>query len=241
MTVSAAAAGQSPAARLRRGATALKIALGDRQFEQLLDYLALLHKWNRAYNLSSVRDAGAMVSRHLLDSLTVAPLLEDLGSDLKRIVDVGSGGGLPGVPLAIAFPHRHFTLLDSNGKKTRFLFQVKLALGLDNVTIENRRVEHYRPCRRFDGVISRAFASLDDMTRNCAHLLDDGGRFWAMKGLYPRDELSVVEKHYKVEGCHQLRVPESEAERHLLILAPFNGRLNGAGLPGTGQRAENEG
>ncbi|TQV82752.1 16S rRNA (guanine(527)-N(7))-methyltransferase RsmG [Exilibacterium tricleocarpae] len=191
------------------------------QVQQLLAYLALLGKWNRTYNLSAVRDVDDMLARHLLDSLSVAPLLRD-AAGLERIVDVGSGGGLPGIPLAIAFPRKHITLVDSNGKKTRFLFQVKLALGLDNVGVEHCRVEDLQPSPGFDCVVSRAFASLADMTGGCEHLLAPNGRFWAMKGLYPTDELSVLAKHYKVEACHRLQVPGNEGERHLLILAPIS-------------------
>jgi 16S rRNA (guanine527-N7)-methyltransferase len=156
-----------------------------------------------------------MVVRHLLDSLTVVPHVAAAGG---RIIDVGTGGGLPGVVLAIMFPAKHFTLLDSNGKKTRFLFQVKTALKLDNMQVENCRVEQHQPALPYDAVISRAFASLRDMTGGCAHLLAEGGCFLAMKGHYPEDELSALAKRYKVQSSHPLRVPGDDGERHLLVL-----------------------
>lgn len=203
---------------LQRGCDQLKlaeqgVALSDQQFELLVDYIQLFDKWNKAYNLSAVRDVVQMVGRHLLDSLAVAPLVEG-----QRLIDVGTGGGLPGIPLAITFPERQFTLLDSNGKKTRFLFQVKTQLQLNNVEVVNARVEAFQPDVLFDGVVSRAFASLKDMTDGCHHLVSEQGRFWALKGLYPTDELSELEKHYKVSDSFSLDIPGEEGQRHLLVL-----------------------
>jgi 16S rRNA (guanine527-N7)-methyltransferase len=180
---------------------------------QMLAYIELFHKWNQAYNLSAIRDIESQVDRHLLDSLSVAPYI-----DAEQLIDVGTGGGLPGIPLAILYPHKRFTLLDSNGKKARFLFQVKTQLRLDNVQIQNCRVEAFRPQQRFDAVISRAFASLKDMTDGCRHLLSDNGVFYAMKGIYPTDELSALEKNYKVSQSYPLQIPREEGERHLLVL-----------------------
>jgi 16S rRNA (guanine527-N7)-methyltransferase len=145
----------------------------------------------------------------------------------ESFIDVGTGGGLPGIPLAIRFPQKHFTLLDSAGKKTRFLFQVKQELGLDNVSVENRRVEQFTPNPKFDGVISRAFASLPDMVESCAHLLNEGGRFWAMKGQIPVDELREIEASYILEHCHSLQVPGVEAQRCLLVMKPITAQSNG--------------
>lgn len=199
------------------GAAQLGVSLSEIQVDKLLEYLALLAKWNKTYNLSAIRDSVQMVGRHLLDSLSVVPCVQACAGE--RIIDVGTGGGLPGIVLAIVFPERHLTLLDSNGKKTRFLFQVKTQLQLDNVQIENRRVEEYQPDLRYSAVISRAFASLQDMTDGCEHLLTDGGLFLAMKGVYPTDELSGLEKRYKVSDSHQLQVPGEEGERHLLVLS----------------------
>ena len=200
------------------GIQQLGLDLKLQQVDQLMAYLKLFDKWNHAFNLSAIREPAAMVKLHLLDSLSIAGVLEG-----TRFVDVGTGGGLPGIPLAIKFPQKSFTLLDSAGKKTRFLFQVKQELGLQNVTVENRRVEQFRPEQGFDGVISRAFASLPDMIKSCAHLLNESGRFWAMKGQIPVAELKEIEKRYTVEHCHSLQVPGVEAQRCLLVIKPGKG------------------
>ncbi len=202
---------------LLQGAIELGVNVSDIQVELLLSYLALLAKWNKTYNLSAIRDTEQMVGRHLLDSLSVVPCVQACAG--MRVIDVGTGGGLPGIVLAVMFPDRHFTLLDSNGKKTRFLFQVETQLKLDNVQIENCRVEEHQPTRFYSAVISRAFASLKDMTDGCTHLLEDNGLFLAMKGVYPTDELSELEKRYKVSASHQLRVPGEEGERHIVVLS----------------------
>lgn len=203
--------------QLTAGLQQLGLDLSATQVALLLQYLALFEKWNRAYNLSAIRKPAEMVRLHLLDSLTVAPYL--LGA---RILDVGTGAGLPGIPLAIAFPEKHFTLLDSAGKKTRFLFQVKQQLALANVDIENRRVEGHKPESLYDGIISRAFASLQDMTANCQHLLAENGRFWAMKGVVPNEEMNDIGTDYLVEHCHLLKIPEVDAQRCLLVLQRRN-------------------
>lgn len=199
---------------LSDGLARLDLSLEPAQQQALLNYLALFAQWNKAYNLSAIRDPEAMLRLHLLDSLSIAPHLTG-----QRFIDVGTGGGLPGVPLAICFPQRHFTLLDSAGKKTRFLFHVKQQLGLQNLQIENCRVEAHRPAVLYEGVISRAFASLADMTQCCAHLLTPGGHFWAMKGVYPAAELSQIQKHYIVQRSIPLQVPGVDAERCLLVLS----------------------
>lgn len=204
------------------GAQQLGLDLKTHQIDQLLAYLSLFEKWNQAFNLSAIREPAAMVKLHLLDSLSIAPVLVG-----ESFIDVGTGGGLPGIPLAIRFPQKHFTLLDSAGKKTRFLFQVKQELGLDNVSVENRRVEQFTPNPKFDGVISRAFASLPDMVESCAHLLNEGGRFWAMKGQIPVDELREIEASYILEHCHSLQVPGVEAQRCLLVMKPITAQSNG--------------
>lgn len=200
--------------QLERGLAQIGVNATVQQQQLLVEYLLLFEKWNKTYNLSAVRDRQAMVSRHLLDSLVVLPYLHG-----KRFIDVGTGGGLPGIPLAIMKPECDFTLLDSNGKKTRFLFQVKTSLTLANVHVENKRVEAYHPHPLFDGVISRAFASLHDMVSGCAQMLAPAGRFWALKGIYPESELSELPKHYTVETCHQLTVPGCDGERHLLEIS----------------------
>lgn len=210
--------------KLNRGIEQLQLDVSESKRELLLDYIQMFDKWNKAYNLSAVRDINEMISRHLLDSLAVISHVKEYfdSTDADRFIDVGTGGGLPGIPLAIMFPEKLFTLLDSNGKKTRFLFQVKTELKLTNVTVENRRVESFEPEQLFDGVISRAFASIKDMTDGCAHFLKPGGYFWAMKGLYPTDELAEVEKNYTVADSHRLQVPGSDGERHLLLLQPLS-------------------
>ncbi len=203
------------AAELSEGAKALGIELEAEQQRLLLAYLALLIKWNKAYNLTAVRDPDEMVSRHLLDSLSVVPHVAEGGT---RWLDVGSGGGMPGVPLAIMFPDRDFTLLDSNGKKTRFLTQVKLELGLRNLQVVHDRVEHYRPAQAFDGITSRAFSALADFTGWTRHLGGGETRWLAMKGVHPDDELQALPDDFRLERCHVLQVPGCQGQRHLLIL-----------------------
>lgn len=195
----------------------LDFDVSSQQIEALLDYLALFIKWNKAYNLSAIRDTDEMLSKHLLDSLVIAPHLRD-DPKAQRLIDVGTGGGLPGIPMAICFPDRDFTLLDSAGKKMRFLYQVKLSLKLDNVSLENRRVETFKPSPLFDGVLSRAFASITDMTHWCDHLLHEDGRFWAMKGVFPDQELRELAKSYIVEHHYDLDVPSLTGERCLVVL-----------------------
>ncbi len=210
--------------QLIRGATEMSVALTGEQTEKLLAYIREFEKWNKAYNLSAVRDVQQMVARHLLDSLSVVPWLTSQKIDvqkkfpLTRMIDVGTGGGLPGIPLAIMFPEKQFTLLDSNGKKTRFLFHVKTLLGLTNVTVENRRVEEFAPAEKFEGVISRAFASLQDMTEGCASLIKPDGIFLAMKGLFPEDELAPISDKIELLETIKLVVAETDGERHLLIM-----------------------
>jgi 16S rRNA (guanine527-N7)-methyltransferase len=200
--------------KLQQGAERLGLTLSAHQLQSLMLYLGLLVKWNKAYNLTAIRDPDAMIALHLLDSLAVS---QHLG-DAQRILDVGTGPGLPGIVLAIMHPQRDFTLLDSNGKKTRFLFQAKTALKLDNVIIVNNRVEAYRPSAPFDMITSRAFASLLDMVQWCRHLLAPAGCFLAMKGQYPEDELQALPSGVRLESSLALEVPSVEGQRHLLRL-----------------------
>jgi 16S rRNA (guanine527-N7)-methyltransferase len=191
----------------------LGIDLDEQKRNLLLAYVELLSKWNRAYNLTAVRDPARMISRHLLDSLAIAQHLPG-----QRLLDVGTGAGLPGIPLAILFPEREFHLLDSNGKKTRFLFQVKTALGLDNITIHRQRVESFSPDALFDVILSRAFASLQDMASACRHLLARGGCFLAMKGSFPDGELEAVAALCRVQSVSSIVVPGLGEQRHLIAL-----------------------
>jgi len=201
------------ASQLQLGLAQLNIDATPAQIKAWLEYIALLAKWNRAYNLTAVTDPLQMVSRHVLDSLSIAPHLQG-----KSFIDVGTGAGLPGIPLAILFPQRHFTLLDAAGKRTRFLTHVKAALKLDNINIVNSRVEAYQPAQKFDGVLSRAFASLNDMLEGCAHLCTHSGRFYAMKGQLPADEITALPTQFLVEQQQPLTVPFEPAARHLIIL-----------------------
>ena len=202
--------------QIARGAAAMQIALSEEQLNALLSYLELLNKWNQAYNLTAIREPERMVNLHMLDSLAVHPFVQEA----SNIIDVGTGPGLPGIVLAIMNPHKSFTLLDSNGKKTRFLFQARTALNLSNVTIVNDRVEAYHPQKPFDMIVSRAFASLADMTGWCHHLRAENGCFLAMKGQYPVDEIKAIEDEYQVVASDAIDVPGVDGERHLLRLMP---------------------
>lgn len=198
---------------LTLGARELGVELSESQHTQLLAYLALLIKWNKAYNLTAVRNPDEMVSRHLLDSLSVVRFIEG-----DRQLDVGSGGGMPGIPLAVLFPDMKFTVLDSNGKKTRFLTQVKLELGLANLEVIHSRAEAFRPALPFNGIISRAFSSLEDFTQWTRHMGDGETRWLAMKGLHPADELVALPADFSLESAQALAVPGCQGQRHLLIL-----------------------
>ena len=183
---------------------------------KLLNFLGLLEKWNRTYNLTAVRDPEQMVPRHLLDSLTVLPYLQG-----PRVLDIGTGAGLPGIPLALARPDLEFTLLDSNAKKTRFATQALHELGLKNVVVVQERVEKFHPEKKFDTLIARAFASIPDMLAASRHLCTPRGRFLVMKGVFPQEELAAVTDGYRAE-VKALHIPGLDAARHVVILAPTN-------------------
>lgn len=191
------------------------ISLTDHQKNQLVAYVDMLSKWNKAYNLTSVRDPNEMLIRHILDSIVVAPHLRG-----ERFIDVGTGPGLPGIPLSIVRPECHFTLLDSLGKRVRFLRQVQHELKLENIEPVQSRVEAFPSEPPFDGVISRAFASLNDMVSWCKHLPAQDGRFYALKGLVPDDEIAQLPEGYSVESIAKLQVPQLEGERHLVVIKP---------------------
>ncbi|MGB2130819.1 MAG: 16S rRNA (guanine(527)-N(7))-methyltransferase RsmG [Marinobacterium sp.] len=198
--------------RLLQGIKPLQIELTDGQIDKLLAYHALLVKWNQAYNLTAVRDPMAMIDRHLIDSLSILPWIGQ-----GRLLDVGSGPGLPGIPLAICRPDLDVTTLDSNGKKTRFQVQVKAELGLTNLNVINGRVEAV-DAPGFDMVVSRAFASLADMLHWSGHLAAPEGVFLAMKGLYPEAEIEQIPAGFVLRDSHRLELPVTDGERHLLVL-----------------------
>lgn len=197
---------------LELGIKTLGLSCTSQQIEQLLAYLEMLQRWNKAYNLTAIREPIQMVRLHLLDSLAIHPYVQGV----KHIIDVGTGPGLPGIPLAILNPDINFTLLDSNGKKTRFLFQAINDLSLANAKEINHRVEKYQPEQSFDIVLSRAFSSISDMLTQCDHLVSDSGCFLAMKGKKPDSELSQITKDYKVVDLSQINVPQVDSERHLI-------------------------
>ncbi|QQZ28443.1 16S rRNA (guanine(527)-N(7))-methyltransferase RsmG [Thiothrix subterranea] len=174
-------------------------------------YLQLLQRWNKVFNLTAVRDPAEMQSLHIADSISVAPFLRG-----KSCLDVGSGAGLPGIPLAILQPDRQFTLLDTNGKKTRFIQQAVLELGLPNVKVVQTRVESWQPAAPFEAIISRAFASLHDFVTFTGKHVAENGILYAMKGRYPDSELAELPAGWRVTAQHPLHVPGLDAERHLL-------------------------
>ncbi|SUW66078.1 Ribosomal RNA small subunit methyltransferase G [Buttiauxella agrestis] len=201
--------------KLNRLLDSAGITLPENQKLQLVGYVELLHKWNKAYNLTSVRHPDEMLVRHILDSIVVEPHLQG-----SRFIDVGTGPGLPGIPLAIVRPDSHFTLLDSLGKRVRFLRQVQHELHLENITPVQSRVEEFPAEPPFDGVISRAFASMTDMVTWCKHLPAENGRFYALKGLRPDDEIAALPAEFSVEEVIRLQVPELDGERHLVMIKP---------------------
>lgn len=198
------------------GIDRLGLVIADAQQQQLLDYLTLLLRWNKAFNLTSIRELDEGISRHLLDSLAILPYVGG-----PRLIDIGSGGGLPGIPLAICRPDLAVTCLDSNSKKTRFLVQAKGELGLSNLNVVHCRAEQYQPEQRYHQVVSRAFAQLGNIMGWSAHLLADGGEFLAMKGGIESQELAGIPDGYSLVAQYGLMVPGLEQEqRHLLVIRP---------------------
>ena len=196
----------------------LGLELSTGQISLLWSYFCLFNKWNKAYNLSAIRRDDEVIGKHLFDSLSVARFFSD--PKIQRVADIGTGGGLPGIPLSIVYPDRHFHLIDSAGKKVRFLFQVVQELGLANVQLSHSRVEEASYTEAYDVVISRAFATIAKFAQLAAPLIGDRGQLWAMKGVFPSQELSEIEKHYIVKAHHQLDVPDVEGERCLIQLLP---------------------
>ncbi|QBB72265.1 16S rRNA (guanine(527)-N(7))-methyltransferase RsmG [Pseudolysobacter antarcticus] len=193
------------------GLAALRLSPKSETIDQLLEYVALLARWNATYNLTSVRDPRDMLVRHILDSLAIAPYLRG-----ANLADVGSGPGLPGIPLALLFPEREFVLIDANGKMARFMREAVRALGLSKVRIEQQRVEAVQGS--FDCVTARAFASLADMLALGGQLLAADGIWLALKGRYPEDEISALPVGFELAGSERLQVPGLDAERHLIIV-----------------------
>ncbi|NRF27368.1 16S rRNA (guanine(527)-N(7))-methyltransferase RsmG [Vibrio coralliilyticus] len=192
-----------------------KLEVSDNQRDQLVGYVEMLNKWNKAYNLTSVRDPSDMLVKHILDSIVVSSHLQG-----QRFIDVGTGPGLPGIPLSIMNPDKEFYLLDSLGKRIRFIKQVLHELKIDNVTPIQSRVEEFQPQDKFDGVLSRAFASMVDMVEWCHHLPKaQTGCFMALKGQLPQDEIDQLPNWCSVTDIKALQVPELEGERHLVILS----------------------
>ena len=190
---------------------ALAQPLDDKQQFKLIKYVELLDKWNKTYNLTAVRKPSQMVTRHLLDSLSICPYLRG-----KNVLDVGTGAGLPGIPLAIIFPERQFTLLDSNNKKTRFVTQAVSELELSNVVVVQSRVENFKSEALFDPIITRAYSSIGEMVEQTSHLLANSGVFLAMKGANPVAEIDELPSNYEVLQSHVIHVPGLDEDRHLL-------------------------
>lgn len=188
------------------------LVVSEKQCDLLISYVDMLNKWNKAYNLTSVRDSNEMLIKHIMDSLVVSPYLQG-----ETFIDVGTGPGLPGIPLAIINPNKHFDLVDSLGKRVRFLKQVQFELNLTNINPIQSRIEEYTD-KKFDGVISRAFASLSDMLNWCQHLPNDTGAFYALKSIASQEELKSLSNEFSILNSVELDVPNLDAERNLIII-----------------------
>ena len=197
------------------GLAQLALPVSTAAASKLQAFIALLEKWNQAYNLTAVREPTQMVSRHVLDSLAVLPHVQG-----PRVLDIGTGPGLPGIPLALAKPEWHFTLLDANAKKTRFVTQAVAELKLQNVEVVQARVEKFAPTQRWDTVVTRAFGSLAEIVAAAGHLVAPHGRVVAMKGVYPEEELAALPTGFQLKAVEALKVPQLEAARHVVIVAP---------------------
>ena len=191
---------------------AMDMNLDAHQQECLLDYLALIGKWNRTYNLTAIHEPERMLTHHLLDSLAILPMVA-----AGPLLDVGSGAGLPGIPLAVARPDLKVTLLDSSQKRCGFMQQAAIELKLGNVTVVHARAEDYRPAEKFPQIVSRAFSDLSEFVKVTRHLLAEGGEWLAMKGLYPDEEIALL-KGARVKSHARLQIPGLDADRHLIIM-----------------------
>lgn len=208
----------TPAEQLDHGLLEMGLDLLPIAKDKLLSYVTLLYKWNKTYSLTALREQDKAISHHLLDSLAILPFVQD-----ARLLDVGSGGGMPGIPLAIARPDLCVTLLDSNTKKAAFLQQAVIELGLENVSVHVGRVEQYHPPVGFDAITSRAFAELADFVTLSAHLLAPGGVWLAMKGVRPQDEIDRLPDGFCIRAVHRLNVSGVDGERHLVVIGPTAG------------------
>lgn len=200
--------------QLGLGIAAMGITLPEGAVDRLAQYLRLLEKWNKVHNLTAIREPEQMVTLHILDSLSVLPHLKDA----RTLVDVGTGAGLPGIPLAVARPDLRVTLLDSSHKKATFLEQARLELKLENIAVACERVERYHPQARFDAVVSRAFADLADFVQGARHLVSPEGTLLAMKGVHPFEEIARLPAGCRLDSVVELSVPTLEAKRHLVLL-----------------------
>ncbi|MCP3129154.1 16S rRNA (guanine(527)-N(7))-methyltransferase RsmG [Shewanella sp. KJ2020] len=198
-------------AQLEAYLAAINLPATAEQKKQLIDFVGMLNKWNKAYNLTSVRDPEAMLIRHIMDSLVVSKHLQG-----ERFIDVGTGPGLPGIPLAIMNPDKTFVLLDSLGKRIRFQKQVAFELGIRNISSVESRVEAFQPEQKFDGVLSRAFASIQDMLTWCHHLPTENGQYYALKGQLNDEEMQQIPAGFAVKDIIELKVPKLDEQRHLL-------------------------
>jgi len=202
-----------PGVLLEEGIDSLGLEECQGSEELLMEYVTELMNWNRVYNLTSVRKPADIITRHILDSLSVIPYLQG-----DRILDIGTGAGLPGIPLAIACPDREFVLMDSSSKKLRFVQQTLGILELDNVALENARVEDYKPDQLFDTIICRAFSDLHDFHQHAARLCGENGTLLAMKGVYPMTEIECMEDKAVISDVITLKVPGLDADRHLVTM-----------------------
>lgn len=206
------------ATRLQQGINELSLDISNETQLKLIQYIELIAKWNRTFNLTAIRDINEMLTLHLLDSLSVVPYIKD-----NRVLDVGAGAGLPGIVLALCYPDKEFVLLDSNGKKTRFMTQAKIELGLANVEVVQARIDEYfndekGPLKPFDAIISRAFASISDMLAKVDHLVTEKTTILAMKA-DSDNEISQMPESYTIQAIHELQVPGLEAKRQLIAIS----------------------
>lgn len=199
--------------RLAQGVSEIDIEIDDKRQHAMLAYLDLLKRWNRVYNLTAIKSDRELLTHHVLDSLSIVPYLHG-----ERIIDIGSGAGLPGIPVALACPQLQVTLIDSNAKRCRFLRQVKAQLKLQNVAIVQQRVEAYRSDEKFDSLVSRAFSSLLSFVASSKHLLADGGQLIAMKGQWPGDDSTVLPDGFMIANVIDLTVPGLSETRHLIVV-----------------------